>query len=479
MMGVVPNAQRPRRWLQPVILLAVGMVGAVAHAQETPVQPVQAPAEPVPAVPIPAEPAPPPPIASPTPIEAVPPAQEQESPSAEGAAESEAEETSDEDASASEDASEAESEPEPEDEEDAEEDDGDGEDDDSEEESDGGSDYHHHGAGGIQLPGDLRVNGIFDLAYERWGYTDNLADGKDALRNYHHFLFLRREAKDDPFALDIELVDLLFYELRIRLTKREDPWGVNVRLGKILVPFGYEPLFHHLYGGVTGFDQRFVPAVWSRHGANVQVQHRFGDISVTNDTYIVQGHAISQDDAVINLQTDLAPDDDVNFALGDRVGIAWDAITAWYSIYYSRLGFSRQLLLQAIDIGVWRLPDVPILENLAISIGLARADVSGGTWTADRVPLEHYYHFADYLRLQYFILDWLKVEARTGIVTTNNRNGLYVDPARADVTDVNTHVLGIAASYMGFTATLQHFWRMERRDERKDDFLRLRLSYAF
>ena len=343
-----------------------------------------------------------------------------------------------------------------------------------EEQEDAG--YSHRG---IELPGDLQLHGMFDVGYERHGYTDDPTDGQHALRNYHHFLFLRREVRGDPLSLEVELIDLTFYEIGLRLSERGDPWQLDIKLGKILVPFGDEPLFHHLYGGQSGFDQRFVPAVWARHGASVRMRRRIGDLSLQNDAYVVQGHSIDASDAVIDLQRDLSSADDARLAVGDRVGLSWDAITVWYSLYYSRLGFDRQLLLQAIDVGIHRLRDVPVLEDLAISVGVARADVSGGTWTEERVPLEHYYHFADYLQLRYYLLDWLRIDARTGVLTTNNRKGVYRDDARDDVTDVDTHNLGVSMRYRGLSASLHHVWRLEARDERTDDFMRLRIGYAF
>jgi hypothetical protein len=349
-------------------------------------------------------------------------------------------------------------------------------DDEEDEEEDEGGGYHHRG---IPLPGDLRLNGIFDVAYERRDYSGDLGDGRDGINNYHHFLFLRRDARGDPFSIDIELVDLSFYEIGVRFTEHSDPWQVSLKLGKILVPFGDEPLFHHPYGGALGFDQRFLPIIWARHGVAAQVRHRFGDLSVRNDAYVVHGHELDTDDAVIDLQTDLSSSTDARWALGDRVGLAWEAISVWYSIYYNRVRFDRQLLLQAIDISLWRPHGIPVLEDLAITLGVARADVSGGTWTEERVPLEHYYHFADYLRLQYFITEWLQLDARTGIVTTNNREGVYRDEDRDDVTDVTTHAIGLTARFMGFSASLHHHWRYERRDEIPNDLLRLRLSYAF
>jgi len=337
--------------------------------------------------------------------------------------------------------------------------------------------------GGLQLPGDLRLHGIFDLAYERIGYTDDPGDGRDSLRNYHHFLFLQREARGDPFSIKIELVDLTFYEIGIQLTERDAPWALRIELGKLLVPFGDEPLFHHSYGGVRGFDQRMLPAVWARHGAALKLQRRVGDVDLQNDLYLVQGHAIAQADAVIDLQSDLSPTDDIRLAVGDRIGLSWDALSAWYSIYYNRIGFGRQLLVQAVDLGLYRFADVPVLEDFAIAAGVIRANVFGGENDADNdaedSPLEDYYHFGDYLRLRYYATHWLHFEARSGIVTRDNRKALVRDRERDDVKDVTTHSLGAFVQFGGFTVSLQHFWRLEERDEIDDDFLRLRFSYAF
>ncbi|MEZ4272593.1 MAG: hypothetical protein R3C68_14540, partial [Myxococcota bacterium] len=291
---------------------------------------------------------------------------------------------------------------------------------------------HHQAAQGIPLPGDLRLNGRFDLNYERVGFSGDPSEGQQALRNYHHFIFLSRQAKGDPVTFNAELIDLTFYEAAYKMTIAQSV-RLKIKAGKILVPFGAEPLFHNSYGGRSGFDQQILPIIWARHGASAQLQYRLGSVALSNDLYAVQGHALRTADGVLNLQNDFSANDDVNFGTGDRLGVSWGPISAWYSFYFNRLGFDRKLFLQALDISVWRPRSIPVLEDFSLSAGILRADISGGGAGED------YYHFGDYLQVRYYPWDWFYLQYRTGLRTTNNRRGIVFDNTRGDENDNSSH----------------------------------------
>lgn len=328
---------------------------------------------------------------------------------------------------------------------------------------------------GLQLPGGWRAGGRFDLAYERVGLGRDATDARHVLRNYHHFVFLTRQTRESPMGFSAELVDLSFYEITARVAPKERPYRFLFRAGRILVPFGPDPLFHKSYGGVTGFDQRFLPVVWAQHGAAAGGRMALGRLAISNDLYAVQGHALGAAAGVLDLQKDLSPLDRARIAFGDRLAIGFGPATLWYSIYVQTLGFGRRLILQALDAEVWRI-GLPVLDRLAAGVGLARADVSGGQ---EGGPGRDYYHVADYAWLRVYAFDWLYLQARSGLQTFDNRRGTFLDESRLDARDVSRHNLAVVAQRWGATASLGYYFAFEKADEIPDDFLRLLVSYDF
>lgn len=340
-------------------------------------------------------------------------------------------------------------------------------------------DDRYGGSPGIQLPAELSLHGRFDILFQHDGYRDNpFDDGHERIRNNHHFVFLSRNSASDPLGLDVELVDLTFYEISFNHHPADSAWRLSVRGGKLMLPFGPEPLFHTAYGGRIGFDQKLMPALWSRLGTRVGFDYRVASIGVQlrNDLYAVQGYRLPEADAVLDLQADF---DDAGFGFGDRVGIGWGALTGWYSLYANGLGFGRRLFMQAFDAEMYRYPDVPVVDRLAVGLGAMRADVSGGEDEGYGGPGEDYYHFATYFVVKVFPLDWLYVQYRQGITAFDNRRGWLRDETRLDERDNATHNLAVVARYEGLSATLSHAWNLEAKNEVDDDYLRLMVAYDF
>ncbi|MFN7953281.1 MAG: hypothetical protein U0610_16275 [bacterium] len=319
---------------------------------------------------------------------------------------------------------------------------------------------------------DISLHGAFDFAYERRDYTDNPLDGHDVLKNYHHFLFVDRHAKDDPFFLTAEVVDLTFYEIGVREELGFAPAVATLKAGKILVPFGPDPLFHHAYGGLTGFDQEILPTVWAELGGTLGLVSQLGDLTIANDLYGVQGYAVDATDAVVDLTSDLSSSDAVRFGVGNRVRVGWGPVSGWYSIYVNNMGFGQRLVMQAVDVTLWR-PDWPVLENLAVAVGAMRADV------IEKSSAHNYYHFGDYVQVRYYATDWLYLQYRGGFRSYDNRDGFYFDDERKDANDTSAHSVSIVALHRGATVGLSHYWRLEEADEQANDFLRLELRYDF
>ncbi|NOK37197.1 hypothetical protein HMI49_28775 [Corallococcus exercitus] len=329
--------------------------------------------------------------------------------------------------------------------------------------------------------GSLSLNGRFDLNYERVNYNDHpfKSEGESALRSYHHFLFLTRQSAEDPVTLTLEVLSLQFWEVGLHLSGPSWPVKVFARGGKVLVPFGGDPLFHHSYGGLAGFDQRVLPVVFAREGLTVNVERRLGPLALSGDAYVISGYRLKRADAVLNLQSDLAPLEDTHLGVGARLGASWGPINLWYSPYYNSLGFGRRLFLQALDVAVWRPRGLPVLEHFSLGAGLLRADVSGGEAEGYGGPGADYYHFASYLQLRYHPTDWLYVQYRQGLRTFGNRRGLILDENALTREDGSSHNVGVVARWRGLSAGLFQFWNLEKTDETPDDFTRLVVAYEF
>ncbi|RKH11469.1 hypothetical protein D7V97_11110 [Corallococcus sp. CA053C] len=329
--------------------------------------------------------------------------------------------------------------------------------------------------------GSLSLNGRFDLNYERRNYNDHpfQSEGVNALRSYHQFLFLTRQSATDPVMLTLEALSLQFWEVGVRVGPETWPVKVFAKGGKVLVPFGGEPLFHHNYGGLAGFDQKVLPVVFAREGLTVNVQRRQGPLTLSGDAYLIAGFRLRTADAVLNLQSDFAPLDETRLGLGARLGASWGPISVWYSPYFNSLGFGRRLFLQALDVAVWRPRGVPVLERFSLGAGLLRGDVSGGEDEGYGGPGADYYHFASYLQLRFHPSDWLYLQYRQGLRTFGNRRGLILDSTDLTRDDGSTHNVGAVARWRGLSAGLFHYWNLEKADELPDDFTRLVVAYEF
>ena len=191
------------------------------------------------------------------------------------------------------------------------------------------------------------------------------------------------------------------------------PLRLTVAGGKIVVPFGADPLYHQNYGGLGGFDQPVLPIIWATEGATAHLLVERREFVLTDDLFVVRGFALPHADSIINLQSGFSPEDDVELGWGNRLGAAWRFVSAWYSAYYNPLGFGRRLFMQAFDLTIARPRGVPVLQHFSLGAGLLRADVSGGGAGVGGVGLD-YYNFADYLQLRYYPTDWLYVQYRTG-----------------------------------------------------------------
>jgi hypothetical protein len=337
------------------------------------------------------------------------------------------------------------------------------------------------GAPPFAFPGGVRLNGMFDAVYEREHRSAGLTSGRNAFHSYHHLLFLSRQGDDVPVGFNAELLGLYFYELTTKLSGPGAAVRLSAHAGKILVPFGPDPLFHKSYGGLSGADQTMLPVVWSTIGGGLRASWTWEPFVLSDDLYVGQGFDLPGRDQVLNLQRDLAAYDGARVGAGNRLAVARGSFTLWYSVFWNPMRFGRQLVMQAVDLSLWR-PAWPIVNRLAVGVGAVRTHVSNDeSWgQANAVAgAGAYYHFADYLWVRAYLADWLYLQARSGLATFDNRTGVFYDASRASPSDGSHHNLALVAEHAGAQASLAYYWNFEKVDERPDDLLRLTVTYAF
>jgi hypothetical protein len=327
----------------------------------------------------------------------------------------------------------------------------------------------------------VRIGGLFDASYERVGMDGSLGSGQNAFRNYHHFVFISRQGDDIPIGFNAEVINQYFYEMTARLWRTGSAFRLSARAGKIMVPFGPDPLFHKNYGGLSAIDQRLLPVVWSSFGASLRADASVKGFSLADDLYLVQGFDLSARTSALNMQSDLQAYDGARMAVGDRVSLARGPVTVWYSLYWNPMRFGRSLLMQAVDLAIWR-PAWPVVNRLALGVGLLRAHVSTDSsyGTPEAVPdAGAYYDFADYVWLRVYATNWLYLQARSGLMTFNNHAGFSYDAARATSADGSHHNLMLVAECAGAQFSLGYYWNFEKVDEYANDFLRFMVMYGF
>lgn len=326
----------------------------------------------------------------------------------------------------------------------------------------------------LPVLGTFRLNGRFDLSLERTGYNTNpfASTAQTGLQSYHHFLFLSRESANDPFTISVEVTSLQFWHVGVRISPESWPVQLTAKAGKLLVPFGGEPLYHHSYGGTAGFDQRVLPPIFAREGFSLSLAARTHGFAFTADVYLIAGYGLRAVDAVLNLQADLTPLDAIHPAVGGRVGAAYGPFSVWYSGLINPLGFDRNLFMQSVDVAIFR-PKIKVLEYFSFGVGLLRADVSGGGAGVD------YFHFASYFEVRAYPTEWLYVQYRQGLRTFNNRRGVFIDETRLTQQDSSTHNVGIVARWRGLSVGLYQFFNFEKVDETPNDVTRLMVAYDF
>ncbi len=316
----------------------------------------------------------------------------------------------------------------------------------------------------------IHLSGRFDFNLE----MENLGgDGAkpDRFRTYHHFIFLKADISK-KLLLEAELIDQVYYEMTYRLTD-----GVELKAGKIWVPFGLSP-FHHYYGGVQGdpFTGKLLPNVWAELGASIRypILKDWRGLSVFGDSYIVRGFEEASGRV---LALNAGGSDDV-FAYGQRLTIKTlkDRLTVAGSALYNKWGTDndQEVFLWGGDFSTaYGLLKAPGIRHLRFSGAAARAEIR------DRTLVESanndqgwYYKYGDFVEVHYG--RWQPD------LTFRVRYGSYIDFDDV-VTNNDTHSINVAAiRRMGpLVVIAEHFWNFEEVDEVPNDLFRLHAVVEF
>jgi len=94
-----------------------------------------------------------------------------------------------------------------------------------------------------------------------------------------------------------------------------------------------------------------------------------------DEVYAVQGFDLEAPDQTLNMQRDLTAYAGARIAFGNRLALASGPLTLWYSFYWNQMRFGRLLIMQAVDLALWR-PALPVLDRVAMGAGFVRAHIS-------------------------------------------------------------------------------------------------------
>jgi hypothetical protein len=286
-----------------------------------------------------------------------------------------------------------------------------------------------HGGGSPKMP---KFKLFFDLTLEYDLETDRVQFSRD-----HAYVMLEVEATSWlTFRADIAL-DPEFYEGIFHLGEK-----FEVRLGKILVPFGQNE-FHHLIGGRVDENSRFLPVVWGDYGLAFKHYAYNGDVVSFDWTlWVLNGFSgtlredgtgepkIADDDANRKFDNNQWKGIGLRPKLG--LGRAVTLGTSWYMDAWDQHS-DRWMLLYGVDMDLgYDLMRVPFLRDIRLRAEIAWMEIKLG-------PRRNPYHgilagdsygiMANYgirragynIELSYRILNWLILRYREGWINDDSR----------------------------------------------------------
>lgn len=306
----------------------------------------------------------------------------------------------------------------------------------------------------------ISLMGRYDFNFEMSNLEETTRGGD--FKNYHQFLFAKVKAHE-KVGLLAEFITQKFYEITITPLPR-----LEIRLGKILVPFGASDQYHKYYGGVQGDPSAglLLPVVWGEYGISV------GSNLFKSDTFKLDGevYTVKGFGGTVGTQLETtSPASGPQMALGLRLGFTlFGKAKVWGSFYWDQWKGDRDLFLWGGDLLLdYGLAKPPVVKDLRLRAAFARADVNGDN------TIGYYYKYGDYIELAWGGLRqyW----------TPFVRFGTYIDSS-VTVTNKDRHTWTIGSHvipYGPLSITVEYLWNLEEANEIKNDLLRIQVALDF
>ncbi len=288
---------------------------------------------------------------------------------------------------------------------------------------------HGHGEGSSKLP---KFKLFFDLVLEYELETDQFQFTRD-----HAHVILELAATDWlTFRTDIAF-EPEFYEGIFHLGEK-----FEVRIGKILVPFGQND-FHHLIGGRVDEGSKFLPVVWGDYGLAFRHYAYNGDFASFDWTFwVINGFSGT---LMADGSGEPRPDKDdeakkfdnnkwKGMGLRPTLGLGRSVTlgTSWYLDAWDQ-NDDRWMLIYGVDLELgYDLIRLPVLRDLRLRAEIAWAEIKlgprrnayHGIFAGDTYGILPNYGMrkAGYnLELSYRILKWLIFRYREGWLNDDTR----------------------------------------------------------
>lgn len=230
---------------------------------------------------------------------------------------------------------------------------------------------------------------------------------------------------------------------------------LELRVGKILIPFGQND-FHHLIGGRVDKESLFLPVIWADYGLAFKHLVYEGDtIGIDYSLWVVNGFSQGTDiegQPYPSKQAGSLSDNNAMKGVGIRpvlrIGTTFTLGTSWYLDAWDDDDGQFMLIYGAdVEFGYGFIP-VPVLRNLRIRGEVARGEVDlpQKNWMQG---IRGYYgsrREGFNLEFSYRIVPWLSVRYRLGYLDPDYRKP---DPDHRynDVNDLIIHEPGIIARF--------------------------------
>ncbi|NND72090.1 MAG: hypothetical protein HKN43_10970 [Rhodothermales bacterium] len=313
----------------------------------------------------------------------------------------------------------------------------------------------------------IHISGRFDLNLEVTNPSKEF-QRTSQFRNYHKFIFLNVKP-DDRIALEAEILDLSYYEIKYRVWRE-----FELRFGKIWVPFGATP-FHHYYGGIQGdpFQGLFLPNVWSEFGGTIGGTIFTGNqVQIDVDLFAIRGFETELGN-VLNLSNGGADD---TYAFGQRTRLGFGKISLWGSALYNQFGLNNDghLVLWGGDLLVdYGLVNAPILKDLKLRVAFARADIKDQELVEERFNTDGwYYRYGDYAELTYRGLPHVSPRVRYGTIVD-------YDDVVTNNDSHNTEFAALVRINRNLSVLMQYQLNMEEVNEIDNDLFRIHAVFEF